>query len=86
MALDPDTGKLKWHYQLIPHDVWDWDAGYEIVLADLEVKGQKRKVLVTPNKGGYTWVLDRVTGEFLNAWPLVENINWIERHRRERQI
>jgi alcohol dehydrogenase (cytochrome c) len=79
VALDPDTGKLKWTYQLIPHDVWDWDAGYEIVLADLEVKGQTRKVLISPNKGGYTWVLDRVTGEFLNAWPLVENLNWVER-------
>ncbi len=77
IALDPDSGKLKWHYQLIPYDVWDWDAGYEIVLADLEVNGAKRKVLVNPNKGGYTWVLDRVTGEFLNAWPLAENINWI---------
>jgi alcohol dehydrogenase (cytochrome c) len=78
VALDPDSGELKWHYQLIPYDVWDWDAGYEIVLADLEVKGQKRRVLVNPNKGGYTWVLDRVTGEFLNAWPLAENINWIQ--------
>ncbi|MEX2303011.1 MAG: PQQ-binding-like beta-propeller repeat protein [Bryobacterales bacterium] len=78
VALNPDTGELKWHYQLIPHDVWDWDAGYEIVLADLEFKGEKRKVLVNPNKGGYTWVLDRVTGKFLNAWPLAENINWIK--------
>ena len=77
VALDPDTGELKWHYQQIPYDVWDWDAGYEIVLADLEVAGRQRKVLVSPNKGGYTWVLDRTNGEFLNAWPLAENINWI---------
>jgi alcohol dehydrogenase (cytochrome c) len=78
IALNPDTGELKWHYQLIPHDVWDWDAGYEIVLADLEFRGEKRKVLVNPNKGGYTWVLDRVSGKFLNAWPMAENINWIK--------
>jgi alcohol dehydrogenase (cytochrome c) len=77
VALDPETGKLKWHYQLVPYDLWDWDAGYEMILADLDWKGQKRKVIVNPNKGGYTWVIDRATGEFLNAWPLVENINWI---------
>lgn len=77
VALDPDTGELKWHYQEIPHDVWDWDAAYEIVLLDLEYEGRRRKLLVNPNKGGYTWVLDRETGEFISAWPLAENINWI---------
>ena len=77
VALDPDTGELKWHYQEIPHDVWDWDAAYECVLLDLPVNGVVRKLLVNPNKGGYTWVLDRITGEFLGTWPLCENINWI---------
>jgi len=77
VALDADTGKLKWYNQLIPHDVWDWDAGYEIVLLDLPVNGKTEKLLVSPNKGGYTWVLDRVTGKFVNAWPLAKNINWI---------
>ena len=77
VALDPDTGELKWHYQEIPHDVWDWDAAYECVLLDLPVNGIMRKLLVNPNKGGYTWVLDRITGEFLGTWPLCENINWI---------
>ncbi len=78
VALNPDSGELKWHYQQIPYDLWDWDSAYEIVLLDLEFKGEKRKVLVNPNKGGYTWVLDRTNGEFLTAWPLAENINWIE--------
>ena len=77
IALDADTGKLKWYNQLIPHDVWDWDAGYELVLLDVNVEGRPRKILISPNKGGFTWVLDRRTGEFLNAWPIADNINWI---------
>ncbi len=77
VALDPDNGQLKWYYQEIPHDVWDWDTAYESVLLDLPVKGVKRKLLVNPNKGGYTWVLDRADGKFVNAWPLVESLNWI---------
>ena len=77
VALDPDSGELKWYHQEIPHDVWDWDAAYECVLLDLKVEGVKRKLLVNPNKGGYTWVMDRTNGEFINAWPLAENINWI---------
>jgi alcohol dehydrogenase (cytochrome c) len=78
VALDADTGTMKWYYQQIPHDVWDWDAAYEIVLLDLPVKGVTRKLIVNPNKGGYTWVLDRMNGKFVNAWPMAENINWIK--------
>ncbi|MEW5977888.1 MAG: PQQ-dependent dehydrogenase, methanol/ethanol family [Acidobacteriota bacterium] len=77
VALDADSGKLRWYYQQIPHDVWDWDTAYESILLDLPVDGKARKLLVNPNKGGYTWVLDRATGEFINAWPFVENLNWI---------
>lgn len=78
VALDADSGELKWYYQEIPHDVWDWDAAYEAVLLDLPVKGTLRKLLVNPNKGGYTWVVDRTNGKFINAWPMAENINWIK--------
>ncbi len=78
VALDADTGKLKWYYQQIPYDVWDWDAVYENVLLDLEHKGQKRKLLLNVNKGGYVFVVDRTNGKFVSAWPLVENINWIK--------
>lgn len=77
VALDPDTGKLKWHYQEIPQDVWDYDAAYEIQLVDLTVGGRPRKALVHVTKSGFTWVLDRQTGEFLTAWPYVKNYNWI---------
>jgi alcohol dehydrogenase (cytochrome c) len=78
IALDPDTGKLKWHYQEIPQDVWDYDASFEIILADLPVNGHTRKVLLHPGKSGFLWVLDRTTGEFLKAWPFVEHFNWVK--------
>ena len=73
VALDADSGELKWYYQEIPHDVWDWDAAYECVLIDLPVNGKKRKLLINPNKGGYTWVLDRTNGEFI----IVGNGTWL---------
>jgi alcohol dehydrogenase (cytochrome c) len=77
VALDPDTGKLKWYRQQIPYDVWDFDAAYEIVLLDLEVGGEPRKLLLNPNKSGYVWIIDRTNGEFVKAWNLVEASNWI---------
>ncbi|MEO7652493.1 MAG: PQQ-binding-like beta-propeller repeat protein, partial [Bryobacteraceae bacterium] len=77
VALDADTGKLKWHHQQIPHDVWDWDTAYECVLLDLPVNGKPRKLLLNVNKGGYTFVVDRTNGEFVAAWPVARNINWI---------
>jgi alcohol dehydrogenase (cytochrome c) len=78
VALDADSGKVKWHYQQVPHDVWDWDSAYECVLLDLPVKGKTRKLLLNVNKGGYTFVIDRTTGEFVSAWPVADNINWIK--------
>lgn len=77
IALDPDTGKMRWHYQEVPKDVWDFDSAYESVLIDREVRGQMRKLLVHINKGGFAFVLDRTDGEFLGAYPMVENYNWI---------
>ncbi|MBM3812049.1 MAG: PQQ-dependent dehydrogenase, methanol/ethanol family [Acidimicrobiia bacterium] len=77
VALDADTGKLKWHFQQIPHDVWDFDTAYENILLDLPVDGKPRKLLVNINKGGFTWVVDRATGEFVSGYPIVKNINWI---------
>ena len=78
VALDPDTGEIQWHYQQIPHDVWDYDTAYEMVLLDLEVDGVMRKTMLNPSKSGYVWLLNRQSGEFLGAWPLVESSNWIE--------
>jgi alcohol dehydrogenase (cytochrome c) len=78
VALDADTGKLKWHYQEIPHDEYDFDSAYEPVLIDVARNGQNQKLLVHTNKSGYVWVLDRVTGKYLNAWPHVDTVNWVK--------
>jgi alcohol dehydrogenase (cytochrome c) len=86
VALDPDSGRLKWHYQEIPHEVWDFDASYEMLLMDLTVRGRQRKALVHVTKSGFTWVLDRATGEFLTAWPFVKNYNWITGVSREGKL
>lgn len=74
VALDADTGKLKWYYQEIPNDVWDYDAAYEVILFDRRINGRKRKLLVHMNKSGLTFVLDRVTGEYINAF-LANRVN-----------
>ena len=75
VALDADTGKLRWRHQEVPDDLWDFDSSYEVILFDHEVRGQMRKLLAHINKGGVTFVLDRITGEAVRAFsvpPLVE--------------
>jgi alcohol dehydrogenase (cytochrome c) len=72
IALDADTGKLKWHYQFTPHDMFDWDATEVPMLLDLPWKGEKRKVVVQANRNAFFYVLDRVTGEFLMAEPFAK--------------
>lgn len=67
IALDPDNGKMKWHFQYTPHDTHDWDANQIQVLADLTINGRPRKTLITANRNGFYYVLDRSTGEFLHA-------------------
>jgi alcohol dehydrogenase (cytochrome c) len=76
VALDPDTGKMKWHYQFTPHDLHDWDATESLVLVDAEFRGRPRKLLVQGNRNGFFYVLDRLTGEFLMAEPFVKNLTW----------
>lgn len=75
IALDADTGKLKWHYQFTPHDEFDFDSTQVPVLADLTWQGKPRKLLLFANRNGYFYVLDRTTGEFLLAKPFVK-VNW----------
>ncbi|HEX6898397.1 MAG TPA: methanol/ethanol family PQQ-dependent dehydrogenase [Thermoanaerobaculia bacterium] len=70
-ARDPDTGQARWFYQWSPHDLYDYDGINENILLDLDVRGQRRKVLVRPERNGYVYVLDRVTGEVLSADPFV---------------
>ena len=76
VALDPDTGKLKWYFQFTPHDLYDYDATETPVLVDAEYKGKPRKLILEANRNGFLYVLDRVTGEFLSATRFVEKLNW----------
>jgi alcohol dehydrogenase (cytochrome c) len=69
VALDPDTGKLKWHFQFTPHDTHDWDAAETPMLLDLNWKGRDRKLVVQANRNAFFYVLDRETGEFLMGKP-----------------
>ncbi len=69
IALDADTGTLKWHFQFTPHDEHDWDANQIPVLADLTIAGQARKVVMVANRNGFFYVLDRATGKFIHAAP-----------------
>jgi len=67
VALDIDTGRLRWHFQFTPHDVHDWDANQISVLVDTEIGGRLRTLVVTANRNGFFYALDRRTGEFLLA-------------------
>ena len=75
IALDVDTGKLKWHYQFSPHNEFDWDSTQVPVLADIDWQGRPRKVMLWANRNGMYYVLDRTTGEFLKGQPFVK-VNW----------
>ncbi|BAK66536.1 quinohemoprotein alcohol dehydrogenase [Sphingobium sp. SYK-6] len=75
VALDADTGRLKWHYQTTPGDSWDYAATSPFVMADLEIDGKPRKVIMQAPKNGFFYVLDRRTGELLRAAPYTP-VNW----------
>jgi PQQ-dependent dehydrogenase (methanol/ethanol family) len=75
-ARDVDTGKVKWVYQMTPYDEWDFDGINEMILADINVKGQNRKVLVHFDRNGFGYTLDRVTGELLVAEKFDPAVNW----------
>jgi quinohemoprotein ethanol dehydrogenase len=75
LALRPDTGELVWHYQTTPGDTWDYTATQHMLLADLNIDGRQRKVLMQAPKNGFFYVLDRATGELISAEPYVE-VTW----------
>jgi alcohol dehydrogenase (cytochrome c) len=75
IALDADTGELKWHYQFTPNDGYDYDSVQVPVLVDREWQGQQRKLMLWANRNGYFYVLDRESGEFLLGKPYVK-VNW----------
>jgi len=76
LALNPDTGKLKWHYQFTPHDVHDWDSTEPPVLVDTRYRGQDRKLLLFANRNGFFYVLDRTNGQVLLAKPFINRLTW----------
>ncbi len=75
VALDADTGKLKWYFQFTPHDDFDYDSVQVPVLADLDWKGARRRVLLWANRNGFFYALDRATGEFLLGKPFAK-VTW----------
>ena len=77
VALDVDTGELRWHFQFTPHDIHDWDSTQIPVLADTTFDGEARKVMLFPNRNAFFYVLDRETGEFLLGRPYAKQ-TWAE--------
>jgi quinohemoprotein ethanol dehydrogenase len=75
LAVDLTTGQLKWHYQAVPNDNWDFDNVQQLMLLDLPINGRTRKVITQAAKNGFFYVLDRLTGEFLSAEPFVK-VSW----------
>lgn len=75
VALRPDTGEYVWHFQQVPAETWDYTATQHMILADLEIDGEQRKVLMQAPKNGFFYVIDRETGEFISGEPYVA-VNW----------
>lgn len=75
VALRPDTGEYVWHYQTTPGETWDYTATQHIVLADVSIAGETRKVLMQAPKNGFFYVLDRANGKLISAQPYA-SINW----------
>jgi len=76
LALDPDTGKLKWYFQFTPHDLFDYDATQTPVLVDATFRGRPRKLIIEANRNGFLYLLDRTNGQFLSAMRFAEKLNW----------
>jgi alcohol dehydrogenase (cytochrome c) len=76
LAIDPNSGKLKWYFQFTPHDLYDYDANETPVLVDKEENGAVRHLLLQADRNGFFYVLDRTDGEFLRATPFVEKLTW----------
>jgi PQQ-dependent dehydrogenase (methanol/ethanol family) len=76
VALDPDTGKLRWYFQFTPHDLHDWDAVQPAVLVDANFQGRPRKLLLHADRNGFYYLLDRTNGELLLAKAFARKISW----------
>lgn len=76
LAIERSTGKLRWHYQFTPHDLWDWDATQTSVLVDAAWQGRPRTLLIHASRNGFFYVFDRATGERLLSTPFVKHLTW----------
>ena len=76
IAVKPDTGKMAWYFQEVPGETWDFTSTQPLILADLAIDGQERKVIMHAPKNGYFYVLDRVTGKFISGKPFVRRMTW----------
>ncbi|MDX1980760.1 MAG: PQQ-binding-like beta-propeller repeat protein [Bryobacteraceae bacterium] len=76
IALEAATGKLKWHYQFTPHDLYDWDGGQTPMVVNARYRGRDRKLLLQANRNGFFYVLDRTNGELLLAEKFVDKLTW----------
>jgi len=76
VALNPNTGKMAWYYQVTPHDTHDWDAAQTPVLIDGEFGGRPRKLLAQASRNGHYFLLDRATGEHLLTTKHIDSLNW----------
>jgi PQQ-dependent dehydrogenase (methanol/ethanol family) len=75
VAVDVNTGLYRWHYQNVPGDEWDFDSVQHLLLADVTIKGVKRKVIMQANKNGFLYTLDRSNGKFISGTPIAK-VNW----------
>ena len=78
VALDADTGEYKWHYQAMPEESWDYNAAMDMILADLEIDGETKKVLMQAPKNGFLYVIDRANGKLIGADKFSKS-NWAEK-------
>jgi len=79
IALDADSGEYLWHYQINPGETWDYNAAMDMHLAELDIDGDIRKVLMTAPKNGFFYVIDRITGRLISAEKIVNTVTWAER-------
>lgn len=76
LALDPDSGKMKWGFQYTPNDSWDYDGMSTPILIDAKIDGVERKTAMVSNRNGFFYAIDRTDGKFIYSMPMVEGINW----------
>ena len=76
LALNPDNGDLKWHFQFTPHDIWDYDGNTGLFMIDVEHEGKTVHAIAQPNRNGYLYVLDAASGKFLRGAQYTDTLNW----------